>query len=188
MAGTRSLIAWVVAALGLLGLATALCGCTGAGPATAAHLELGRVGASAEFAPYADGTDVELVPGAQGGFHVWLDLRVIGMPGDSLSVTRTARRLSDEAWVLRSNPDRVSLAPAVADGTRTTVEPMRMFMCPSPVGVSVIEQPLVFHVTADGGPPDSSGASVGSVQGTVTLVPHCPKGPQQAFCNSICSG
>ena len=34
------------------------------------------------FAPIVDGSDFVLEPGAQGGFHVWVNLRVHGLAGE----------------------------------------------------------------------------------------------------------
>src|SRR4051812_4115325 len=44
--------------------------------------------------------DQILVPGAQGGFHVWLKYKVTGMTAGAVTVKRTVRRVSDNKLVL----------------------------------------------------------------------------------------
>jgi len=55
-------------------------------------------------------------------------------------------------------------------------------MCPTPIGINVIDQRIVFDVTlttTDGAPLAHS-----SAEATV----HCPDGTQAPFCAKICSG
>jgi hypothetical protein len=56
-----------------------------------------------------------------------------------------------------------------------------MFMCPSPVGLTVIEQPIVYQLAMS----DADGTALAA--GTVTLVPHCPDDAAD-FCMRICTG
>ena len=63
-----------------LGLTLALLACLGCGEESAhepATLELGT--GSWRFDPLTDGQQVELVRGAQGGWHIWLSLRTQGV-------------------------------------------------------------------------------------------------------------
>ena len=48
----------------------------------------------------ADGQDVTLVEGAQGGFHVWMQYAVRGLPAGTVTLERSAHRVSDGAVVL----------------------------------------------------------------------------------------
>jgi hypothetical protein len=121
--------------------------------------------------PLSDGQDVLLEPGAQGGFHVWLSWRAEGMEPAELQLERTARRLSDDKVVLRT-----SGAVREPGGT------LPMFMCPTPIGISVVDQPIVFRLSLA----DASGARLAA--GAITLVPHCPDDGQREFCERICTG
>ncbi len=40
---------------------------------------LGTIGPQADWVALADGQDATLVEGAQGGFHVWMKLKVLGV-------------------------------------------------------------------------------------------------------------
>jgi hypothetical protein len=140
-------------------------GCSG-GPPPLVTLALSGPG----DAPLSDGQDVLLEPGAQGGFHVWLTWRADGMEPAELQLERTARRLADDKVVLRT-----SGAVRELGGT------IPMFMCPTPIGISVVDQPIVFRLSLG----DSSGARLAA--GAITLVPHCPDG-QREFCERICTG
>ncbi len=68
-----------------------------------------------------------------------------------------------------------------ASGDFELPAPLPMFMCPSPVGLSVIDVPIVFEITVE----DSAGQA--SAHGAVTLVPRCPDA-NRAFCEQICTG
>jgi len=140
-----------------------------------------RLGA-ADHAALSDGQDVELVAGAQGGFHVWMTWAVGGMRPQALTLERTAHRLGDGKPVLRTSAT-VEIGAPGADGSFAPVDPIPMFMCPSPIGLSVIDQPIVFELRLA----DEHGATLAG--GAVTLVPHCPAdGEQRDFCVRICSG
>ncbi len=153
----------------------ALAACEGPAPPRElpgqASLKLGTSDANQGFVPYTDGEDVTLVQGAQGGFHVWMRYAFDGASGGSALLERKARRASDGALVLRSTAD-VTLERESA--------PLPMFMCPSPAGLSVIDQPIEFELrfsTGDGELADER----------ITLVPHCPD-ENQDFCLRICTG
>jgi hypothetical protein len=161
-------------------IAIAFAGCGGPGqpppPTMQAQVEL----SDQNGAPVTDGQDVTLVAGAQGGFHVWLSYRVEGMAAGEVVLERTAHRLSDDQLVLRSSTT-IELGAPGDDGWYASPAPLPMFMCPSPVGLSVIDVPIQFEL------------SFGSRDGTplasqsVTLVPHCPD-QASTFCQQICSG
>jgi hypothetical protein len=156
----------------LLLCAACLGGCAPHAPAAApVTLALGTRAADGAFTPLADGTDVVLVEGAQGGFHVWMGWALTGASAMA-TLERTAWRLSDDALVLRTTSE-----VELADQSR----PLPMFMCPSPVGLSVIDQPIVFRLRFS----DERGPLADD---KVTLVPHCPDGAQADFCHRICSG
>ncbi len=139
-----------------------------------APLELGHGDELGAFVPYEGGADVTLVEGAQGGFHVWLRYRYGGDDADRVHarLERTAHRLADDALVLRTSAEVTVARDSMA---------LPMFMCPSPVGLSVIDQPIVFSLDFT----DDDGAPV--ARGDVTLVPRCPEASRE-FCLRICTG
>jgi hypothetical protein len=156
-----------------------LIGCDAAPPPhqqNEAMVQLGTLAADGGFAPYGDGQDVTLVAGAQGGFHVWMSYLMMPAPSGGASLTRTAHLASDGTLILRTMSDvTLEAAPSM---------PLPMFMCPAPVGISVLDVPIDYAL-------DFSDGSGALAHGTVTLVPHCPTdvpGDQIDFCQRICNG
>ncbi|HWE30671.1 MAG TPA: hypothetical protein VHB97_21840 [Polyangia bacterium] len=167
----------------LIACACALVGC-GGGPTQPppgdAMLALGTA-ATDGSGFVALGGDATLVPGAQGGFHIWLKYRVAGMAPATVKVHRESRRVSDDALVLLADGTQDVGAPG-DDGWWELPTAMPSFMCPTPIGINVIDERIVFEVTLttmDGAPLAKS-----SAEATV----HCPDGTQAAFCAKICSG
>src|SRR5262245_52842378 len=74
--------------------------------------------------------DQPLVPGAQGGFHVWVKYRVEGMTPGKVKVTRTARRVSDNRLLLTAQPTTQEIGPAGPDGYWELPDPLPSFLCP----------------------------------------------------------
>jgi hypothetical protein len=164
----------------LLALALA-CGACGAPVETQpakSTMALGTIAADGSFAALTDGEDVTLVEGAQGGFHVWMKYRLEGVAPSHVAVLRTARRMSDDQLVLRSTGDADVGAGAAMWETPAATP---MFMCPSPIGLSVVDQPIQFEIALT----DDAGGAVAS--GTIALVPHCPVANAD-FCMRICTG
>jgi hypothetical protein len=135
-------------------------------------VQLGVLAADGSFTSYTDGQDVTLVAGAQGGFHVWMSYLMMPAPTGDAALQRTANLASDGTLILRTMSD-VTLADAPS-------MPLPMFMCPAPVGLSVLDIPIIYTLEFS----DDNGAIA---RGQVTLVPHCP--PDQIdFCQRICNG
>jgi len=141
-------------------------------PPVGLPLTLGMDAGDQSFVAFTDGEDVTLVEGAQGGFHVWVRYRYGGEAGVTARLERTAHRQMDDALVLRSTA-QVGMVPES--------DPLPMFMCPSPVGLSVIDQPIVFQLQFS----DDNGAVL--AEGAATLVPRCPEANRD-FCLRICTG
>jgi hypothetical protein len=141
-------------------------------PPTTAQLELGQRAADGSFTRYQAGQDVTLVAGAQGGFHVWLSYVMTPPRSGAMTLERTAYREVDGKLVLRSTGE---IEP---DG-----EPLPMFMCPAPVGLSVLDQPIEYRLRFVDGETDLAA-------GAITLVPHCPaENPDhRELCQRICQG
>ncbi|MEO6950240.1 MAG: hypothetical protein ABI321_00400 [Polyangia bacterium] len=149
-----------------------LVACGGAPPAPAHALTLDGLAADGSAAPLVEGQEVTLVEGAQGGFHVWLRYAYDGIPGTDATLTRTAHRVSDDVLVLRSTADTTIEALS---------EPLPMFMCPSPVGIDVIDTPIAYTLDL------TDGVGTELAKGTITLVPRCPV-DEATFCQQICTG
>ncbi len=146
-----------------------LIGCAATPPPEKRTLTLGHLDDGA-FTAYQPNEDVTLVAGAQGGLHVWLSFEMAPAMGGEAELERTAHRRIDDQLVLRTN--------GTVELDQKTSLPM--FMCPSPVGISVIDQPIEYQLRFhdDGGE---------LAKGAITLVPHCPA-DQLEFCQRICQG
>lgn len=129
-----------------------------------------------------DGEDVTLIPGAQGGFHVWLKYRVAGMPAGPMRVRHSATLASDGRPVLVGQSRPVDLGAPDTAGAWQAPAAAPAFMCPAPVGVRIDGARIRFRVELL----DAADHPVLSGQGEA--VPHCPDGDQAAFCARICNG
>ena len=98
----------------------ALAGCAAASAdrvPTEAELELGT--GTARFVPLADGDEVAMVRGAQGGWHLWISARATGMGAmGSLEIAHGPADGSTPPEVTRAG---VTFDPADAEGRRTTL-------------------------------------------------------------------
>ena len=56
-----------------------------------------------------------------------------------------------------------------------------MFMCPSPIGISVVDVPIDFTLRLLGA------GDAELARAAITLVPRCPEA-QRDFCTRICTG
>jgi hypothetical protein len=130
--------------------------------------------------PIQEAQDVALVAGAQGGFHLPLSWRLSADAGADLTLTRTAERADGSGLVLQAE-NQVTLMPAGADGWMEAGTGSPLFMCPSPVGIAVVDVPVRVTLRLS----DAVGRSVAT--GSATVVPRCPES-NQAFCLRICTG
>jgi hypothetical protein len=140
-------------------------------------LTLGTADASGHWSALTDGQDVTLVEGAQGGFHVWMMYRLDGAEAMHVTVEKTAHRLSDGAMVLRAS----GTLDIPGGGEWESDKPTPMFMCPSPIGIRVIDVPITYEIKFL----DESGHE--RAGGSIDLVPHCPDANRD-FCERICVG
>ena len=164
----------------LVGLALGGCDATPPDPPHPATISLGTAQLDGTgYAPLVG--DVTLVEGAQGGFHVWLKYRVEGMTAASVSEQHTARRKSDGVLVSQGMRT-IDVGAAGTGGFWETPLAAPTFLCPTPLGVSIRDQTLIFRVELR----DETGTLVG--EGETEATPHCPTDSQASFCSSICSG
>jgi|GEM_PF-2501530 len=183
----------------LLGFAAALGGCSGdpptdlpdAGPdtpdAAPNAIEVIVGGADRDGLGYVeltDGQDVELRPGAQGGFHVWINPELRGMSGD-LFVEREARRESDGQLVLAATRNLLVVPEEAENDFWHDERGAAAFMCPAPVGIQIYDTPLRITVRITNGERDDEREVFG--EGSVIVVPQCPADDLE-FCENICSG
>jgi hypothetical protein len=185
---------WMLRALGAstalwAGLIATGCG-TEPGPAGidagTAAIEAGTAGANGiGYVASEDDTDVFLVPGAQSGFHVWLNVRVRGIAGE-LMIERAARRQRDGVLVFRGLAQRLEVPDTALDDWWESPEASPAFMCPSPIGIQVFDEALIFEVRLLD--PEAAEGDAPLAEDTLVLIPHCPAGEQAEFCVSICSG
>lgn len=139
------------------------------------------------FVPLTEGQDVMLVPGAQGGFHVYLNVRVEekSMGEDqTLYLDRKARRVDTNELVSQNRQLMMFTETSSSGAVFETVKPMLMFLCPAPLGIRVNDQPLLVRV--QGLLDDQDDEPI--AEGTTTLTPRCPDGEKHEFCLKICSG
>lgn len=122
-----------------------------------------------------------LTPGAQGGFHVWLSYRIQNAPTGTLKAAHTVRRESDSKLLSRGER-KLEVGIAGDDGFWTSDLATPAFLCPTPLGVSVIDVPAVFEVTLT----DEDGKELDVQQVKTTLT--CPDDAQKDFCLRICAG
>jgi hypothetical protein len=130
------------------------------------------------FLPLAG--DQTLVAGAQGGFLVWLKFRVGGVANSDLGIHRTARRVSDNHLLLTTD-GTISVGQPGDDGLWELPTPYPTFLCPTPIGVSVIDEPIRFRVELS-----DNGTLLDAAENVAT--PHCPTDGEAQFCQNICAG
>jgi hypothetical protein len=160
----------------------ALAACSGPSTMTMARAQVTLGGTALDGSGFvALAGDQTLVAGAQGGFHVWLKYRVTGMAPAHVRIHREVHRVSDDASILRTDGTQDVGAPSAA-GYWELPTALPSFMCPTPIGVNVIGERVVFDVTLQ----SDDGAALG--HGSAEAIVRCPDGDQSAFCARICSG
>lgn len=151
-------------------------------PEPVGELIVGSSGSDgAGFVEIADGSDVEISPGSQGGFHVWLNFRVRGVSGP-VRPEREARRVRDGELVFRGYPEVLDVPAEALQSWWDRPFATPAFMCPTPIGVNVVDEEMVFQVrlvTEDG---------VVLAEDRWIARLRCPEGDLGDFCLEICSG
>ncbi len=153
----------------------------GPGQVTLGTIDPRRYGDS-RWVDIVDGQDAELHPGAQGGFHIWLLYRTVGISG-SVTVNRQSDRVAPDGSVQRVLTTQG--VQQIAEGPSWQLPaPIPNFTCPTPIGVNVIDQPLEMSVKVQA----QDGSESGHGRARVTV--RCPPDgdPQRTFCLQICSG
>lgn len=136
----------------------------------APSMDLG-VGVGVGFELLADGVELTLVPGAQGGFHVDLEVRT-DLEGE-VAVTRQARRADTGELVSRGK----FRASVLEDGSLDRTVPL--FLCPAPVDIAVADEALEVEYVLETEAGEARAAAL-------IFVPRCPTGGSADFCIQIC--
>ena len=122
-----------------------------------------------------------LTPGAQGGFHLWLDYRIKNAPMGAVTAAHTVRREPDGKLLSRGER-KLEVGVAGDDGWWLPDAATPAFLCPTPLGVSVIDTPAVFEVTLT----DADGNILATEQAHTRI--ECPDDAQKDFCLRVCAG
>jgi hypothetical protein len=139
-------------------------------------LELGNASPDGGFQQMP--VEVEATPGAQGGFHIPVMYRVNGKAVAGVLFEHRIERTRDAALVSKGTRT-FDVTPVSAQESWTTPGAVIIFICPTPVGVSVVGEALTFEVTAT-----KDGELLGKA--TASAVFRCA--PGDSFCESICKG
>lgn len=135
------------------------------------------------FVEVSNGGDILLHPGAQGGFHIYVHVRLDNeslarMEGQPL-LERTARVVQNGLLASRASNRVNMMIPSSTDGFSELEQSIPLFLCPTPVDVTVANEPILLEIEATG----EEGVSV---QGSLEVIPRCPDDAQGEFCRRIC--
>ncbi len=139
-------------------------------------VEIGTPVSDSEVTYEAMPAALDLHQGAQGGFHAPVLFRVNGQVESGAIFTHRLTRSSDGVLVSKG-----ARAFDVTGGAWVTASVVPLFLCPTPVGVNIVDQALTFELTVT----RVGGAVLGRAK--AMAVVHCPASAQ-AFCASICKG
>ncbi|MEL7239460.1 MAG: hypothetical protein AAGK78_11410 [Planctomycetota bacterium] len=124
-----------------------------------------------------------LRPGSQGGLHVYINLRLSERAVDAIGerplIYREARRISDGRLVSRLE-HRTQLVESSTTGAFDTERSISLFLCPTPVGVDVADEPLELTVEVR----TDYGEAL-AAQGQIQFVPYCLD-EGRTFCRDLC--
>ena len=144
----------------------------------------GKEDGSAGWVELTDEGPISLVPGLQGGFHFYLNVKVrvnTGAPPNSLVFERTARR-EDTGDLLSRGKQRLELA-AGSDGDFYTNRSQQMILCPTPAGIQAAD--ALLRVRVEASEPDSTEILA---QDEILVKPKCPEDALAEYCADICGG
>jgi hypothetical protein len=171
-----------LAALLLASTLAAACGAEEDPILTEAELQAGGARTDGTgFIDVADGADAELVAGAQGGFHVWVNVRVHGAAG-ALGLVREARRVEDGELVLLGLEQPLEVPEDAMTDWWESPRAVPSFMCPTPIGIGIVDRPIRITVQLTSETDELLG------EDEVTVTPRCPTGDGATWCHDICSG
>lgn len=135
---------------------------------------------------FINGGPAELVPGAQGGFHVWLLYRIGGnnVP-QQVQVQRIADRIAQGGTRQRVLTVNTQLE-LPAQPLWESPMPQPSFMCPTPLGVNILDAPVELEVHIS----EAKQGGMLLCAARVLFQPVCPPptDPLHDRCLAICQG
>lgn len=147
---------------------------------------------AATFVPVDSGSDLGLLPGTQGGFHIFIRVRLGSAHVDKLGtewvLRREARRVDTGAMVSQAEQritprgNGLRMVPTGEPGLLETDKSMLLFLCPTPEGVAVADRLLRVEISA------SAEGTTSGPQGDLLFRPRCLDSEQRSYCEEICSG
>lgn len=128
------------------------------------------------FEVFAPGTERNLVPGSQGGMHVWLSARLRGLcPVDAVIDRRVMDETTGSVYQFaRGAADWRELEPGLFELS----EPIPLILCPEPLRRPVVGRALRVAVTVTATDDDGR-----RVDAQIPFVPACPEGFD---CEALC--
>lgn len=139
-------------------------------------LELGGEAADGGYLPLPP--ESFATPGAQGGYHLAVLYQVTGQALERVVFAHRVTRVRDDVLVSKGTRT-LDVTPVAAGASWITPGPVIIFICPTPVGVNVVDEELNFEVTA---------AKGGVVLGRAAARSVFRCAATDSFCASICSG
>lgn len=139
-------------------------------------LELGGESADGGYLPLP--SESFATPGAQGGYHVAVLYKVTGQALEKVLFEHRVTRVRDGVLVSKG-PRTLDVTPVAAGASWITPGAVIIFICPTPVGVNVVDEELNFEVTAT-----KNGEVLGKAAARSVL--RCAA--TDSYCASICSG
>ncbi len=154
------------------------------GTLTLGTIDVPRFG-DTRWVDLVDDQMVQLAPGAQGGFHVWVLYRTQGISG-RVQVSRIADRLPPDGSARQRVLTTSGFITIPSTELWQTPDPIASFMCPTPIGVSVLSAPIELSVRITA----ADDQNLTLAQAKVRLQEQCPPDtdPTHAFCLRICQG
>lgn len=97
--------------------------------ASSPRFEVGDLDVERTFTPYADGAEEPIIAGIQGGFHIFVDGRMLDDPGDDEYLVRLELTYDDGAPLTEIEHLR---APALSDHDGNPTFPEMIIFVPGP--------------------------------------------------------
>lgn len=124
--------------------------------------------------------DQVLVSGPQGGFHVWLKLRIAGLDPGPVRVHRVVHLAADQRLLL--DAESVLQVGVAIGGYWEQPYPLPLFLCPTPSGIDIVDQRIELQVLLTSA---TAPQTVGDASAAFSV--HCPD-DARAACLELCSG
>ncbi len=143
------------------------------GAPPAGRIELGELSADRTFTPYADGTEEPIILGIQGGYHIFVDGRLVGGVVSGEFLVALVVTYDDGSELTRIEHLR---SPELTDDEDNPTLPEMIIFIPDPDAAADRDVLVEATVEADGGPVTSDSAQLHLVaaEGEETSPPSVP--------------